>query len=405
MRKTVKFVVVITIFLCIYLINTCESVASTIIDFEPAVIIHNVDEYKEFAINCEALNGYEGKLVNLEADLDFGGNANNPTPVVEGTFKGIFNGNGHKLKNIYISSEKSKDAVLFIENEGTIKKIIVESGTIIGKYGAASIVGRNSGLIEQCANYVNIQTGYNGGGICVWNEKSGVVRYCYNRGNITDLAPGGGGTIGFGGIVGYDYSGSVVACYNTGIIAPERKGGNSNISGWFWDDDKHYTEKCYYPINNSLEDDKYFIGANDLSGYGILDKLNASQDVFVIGADNYPTLDMSVVIKEPTNYLERKKELSEKVEEEPVIDEEEPEIDDLKEPDDYIDEDSDSNPYHYNGDSFQSVSPYEYDTVEEGLNMGELLTKVLIVLTFLAVIAVIWIVFLLAMIGKLEAKK
>ncbi len=394
MKESIKYLVIIGIFLCTYCLYNMNSLATSKESFLTSIDIHNVDEYKEFAINCKANKGYAGKVINLKSDLDFKGNENNKTPIVEDTFKGIFNGNGHAFKNVYITNEDSNDVALFDENEGTIKKVVVESGTIIGEHGAGSIAGKNKGLIEQCANYVNIQGGYDVGGICSWNDGEGVVRYCYNRGNITDLAPGGGGTIGFGGIVGYDYSGSVVSCYNVGIVAPERNGSKSNISGWFWDDEKHYTNNCYYDAKNSLDRDKYFIGLVDMKGQGLIEGLNIEKNVFIYSNEDYPILNMSIDIDEPTNYLELKK--AERDDEIINIGE----IKGLH---------GDLEPSIYDEEPYEENVYDEYDDIiedDEGEHTSTaVMTRVLIVLTFLAIAAVVWILFLLALIGKLERKK
>ena len=406
MKESIKYLVIIGIFLCTYCLYNMNSLATSNDSFLTSIDIHNVDEYKEFAINCKANKGYAGKVINLKSDLDFKGNENNKTPIVEDTFKGIFNGNGHAFKNVYITNENSNDVALFEKNEGTIKKVVVESGTIIGEYGAGSIAGKNKGLIEQCANYVNIQGGYDVGGICSWNDGEGVVRYCYNRGNITDLAPGGGGTIGFGGIVGYDYSGSIVSCYNVGIVAPEGNGGKSNISGWFWDDEKHYTKNCYYDAKNSLDRDEYFIGLIDLNGPKLLEELNISQAAFVNGTENYPTLNMNIDINEPTNYLElKRKELDNQ---NLTVSESQDLYDDYYQ-ESYKENIYDEEPYEEN--VYDDNSYYEYDdNLEDYNDEGEhtstaVMTRVLIVLTFLAIAAVVWILFLLALIVKLERKK
>ncbi|MCR5186016.1 MAG: hypothetical protein K6D97_02735 [Clostridia bacterium] len=394
MKKLIKSLVIIGIILCTYCLYNMNSLATSDESIMTSIDIHNVDEYKEFAINCKANNGYAGKIINLKSDLDFNGNENNKTPIVGDTFKGIFNGNGYEIKNVYITDESSNDVALFEENEGTIKKVVVRSGTIIGKHGAGSIAGKNKGLIEQCANYVNIQGGYDVGGICSWNDGEGVVRYCYNRGNITDLAPGGGGTIGFGGIVGYDYSGSVVSCYNVGIVAPERNGGKSNISGWFWDDEKHYTKNCYYDAKNLLDRDKYFIGLVDMKGQGLIEGLNIEKNVFIYSNEDYPILDMSIDIDEPTNYLELKK--AERDDEIINIGE----IKGLH---------GDLEPSIYDEEPYEENVYDEYDDIieddEEEYTPTDVMTRVLIVLTFLAIVAVVWILFLLALIGKLERKK
>ena len=268
--------------------------------------INSVEEYKTFALNNKEKNGYEGMTINLMVDLDFNGSENNITPMVEGKFKGTFNGNGHSFNNIYLKRDDIGNVALFLENEGTIKKIIVQSGKIYNKHSAAAIAGKNLGVIEQCANYIDIEGGFNVGGICSWNE-DGIVRYCYNVGNIIDMDPGVGGTVGYGGIVGNTYSGCIVKCYSTGTIAPERSHSKSNISGWFWDDDKHYTDNCFYLSDKALEGDSFFeaIGFIDYS-QDVLGSLNSNVNAYKMETDGKIVLDMNRNINESTDYIKQK---------------------------------------------------------------------------------------------------
>lgn len=295
MKKSIKFLL---IFLLIIMLFNVKVLAN-----EDVLYINSVDDYLGFANNLKAYNNYKGMTIELTTDLDFEGSETNPTPMVKGDFEGVFDGNGHEFKNIYLVDPEEHFGIgLFEKNKGIIRKIIVRSGYIASEHGAASICADNEGLIEQCANYVDINCGYQGGGICRWNRAPGVIRYCYNQGNISDVAPGGGGTIGFGGIVGFCYSGDILDCYNTGIIAPERdEFSKGNIAGFFYERDDRHTEDCFYLLNNKLENDENgaFFGISNFNSETFFQRVNDIGEYYIFkdGAE-YPELDMNLNIND-----------------------------------------------------------------------------------------------------------
>lgn len=77
----------------------------------------------------------------------------------------------------------------------------------------------------------------------------GVIKSCYNKGAINEIYTGSGGTVGIGGIVGYDYNGRIENCYNAGIITSERKGGIGSIVGFSANDN---IKNCYFDSSSSF---------------------------------------------------------------------------------------------------------------------------------------------------------
>lgn len=131
---------------------------------------------------------------------------------------GTFDGNG---KTIYRSNE-----VLFAENTGTIKNVILD-GDVMLSHG---MVVKNKGRIENCKNFSNIT-------VCetdsdpfytlvfgVFADESSYIENCENYGNIVSDA----GTIGkYGGIVGSGKD--IYSCTNYGNIL--QTGENWGIGG------------------------------------------------------------------------------------------------------------------------------------------------------------------------------
>ena len=77
----------------------------------------------------------------------------------------------------------------------------------------------------------------------------GVIKSCYNKGAINEIYTGSGGTVGIGGVVGYDYNGRIENCYNAGIITSERKGGIGSIVGFSANDN---IKNCYFDSSSSF---------------------------------------------------------------------------------------------------------------------------------------------------------
>lgn len=152
-------------------------------------------------------------------------------------FKGILDGKNYRIKGIYINGGEYK--ALFNYNSGTIQNLILDDGyinathfiagiaavnNVSGKiincinqieihasYIVGGIVGRNSGIIENCENREYLAIGSAGGGIAGENREGAIVKRCFNKNEmlLSDNT--------IGGIVGSN-SGTVEECYNLGNI-------------------------------------------------------------------------------------------------------------------------------------------------------------------------------------------
>lgn len=293
MRKSLIIGIILFLFISICCFNKCFAT-------QEVMFIDTVEDFNAFANNVKAYHGYEDMIIILRSDLDF---KNMKTPVVAGEFKGVFDGQGHKFKNVNLQYDDNSSPFefgLFEENLGLIRRVIVESGTIVGDGTTGAICGKNSGIIEQCANYVDITACHNIGGIVGWNDDQGIVRYCYNRGNISDKEPGSGGTIGFGGIVGFLYSGTIVNCYNTGIIAPEREShSKGNIMGTYYseNDETEYMDNCFILLSNNYQSssDEYCFKVDSFENL-FYSRINTDEQYFIKGTDGFPVLNMDVML-------------------------------------------------------------------------------------------------------------
>lgn len=172
-------------------------------------------------------NNYD--IAYLIEDIDFSeinsGNLNEWTPIgtEENKFNKIFDGGKNKIENVNINNDlEGKITGIFGYNSGTIKNLILESGTINSKSGGG-IVHRNEGKIINCANKVDIKNDGNSGGIA--SSNTGEILTSYNEGNIEI------NTVTIGGIVGYNAGGIVKDCYNNGNITNHKIDNTGNTGG------------------------------------------------------------------------------------------------------------------------------------------------------------------------------
>ena len=117
-------------------------------------------------------------------DIDMEGAGWFPIGTTETPFAGVYNGNGHSVKNLYVTNESSRSVVsgLFGYVSGAIVNLGIESGTIEGAFCgsiAAKSVGENAAIIN-CYSKANIDGEYAGG--IAYNFARNVVACCWYDG-------------------------------------------------------------------------------------------------------------------------------------------------------------------------------------------------------------------------------
>jgi hypothetical protein len=195
------------------------------------------------------------KCFRLETDIDMSayipytddqGNIINTFNYIS-VFSGVFDGNGHIVRNITYMTSNAGACGMFGVMSGTIKNLGLEkvyisaaemtgtlagyndSGTITNCYAIDSdvhsgdhsggLVGVNyHGTIEDSYSSVSVSgSGYIGG---LAGENSGSITRCYNTGTVT------GSGMFVGGLTGANYQALVTSCYNTGNVK-----GNAFVGG------------------------------------------------------------------------------------------------------------------------------------------------------------------------------
>lgn len=190
-------------------------------------------------------NNFDGITLVLEKDIALSCNKDDITthftPIgINSSFKGTFDGKGHKISNLYV--KRAGRAGLFASIFGASIKNLTVEGTVVGSSyagsdstGVGGIVGYSFSqiVIENCVSNVNVSSSCeNTGGICGYvNDVDSVIRNCVNIGDIESSLDKAGGISG--------NPGTVYNCANFGAVS-----GKSNVAGI-----AGYTEKdvslCY----------------------------------------------------------------------------------------------------------------------------------------------------------------
>ncbi len=152
-------------------------------------------------------------------------------------FSGTYDGDGHFISGIYIST--SAIIVAFfgnltgtVTNLGLIDVSITATVWNIGNY-AGGLVGVNNGTISYCYTTGVVSGQYRTGGLVGYNQ-GGTINNCFSRCNLNT------GTYN-GGLVGSHLSGQpITKCYSTGAVSGNYSGGliaftQGTATDCYWD--------------------------------------------------------------------------------------------------------------------------------------------------------------------------
>ncbi len=221
-RKILLFFVTAFIFVCLLALSV-SAMSGSGTEADPYV----VENAEDFVSIKNKLSAH----YILNADISV---SSNTGAIVEGTFTGVFDGNGKTVTlNIDAPTDKSGDTfdALFGVVTGTIKNVTV-TGSVKGSNKVAGVVGKlySSGRIENCVNYATVYGRKNVAGITGVAFDSACVVNCINYGDISGKAISNG--VDLGGIVGCIWNSNssktyIINCSNAGNL----KGEGGNVGG------------------------------------------------------------------------------------------------------------------------------------------------------------------------------
>ncbi len=150
----------------------------------------------------------------LTADLDGTGVA--LSPIGELTpFTGVFDGNGHAIRNVTFEDPSNIGIFYILNAEGEIRNLGIQECSISGSnlLGGVLLFHNNGGRVTGCHAASNISGGSWVGGLVGTN--GGTVTNCYATSTIS-----GGDCVG--GLVGDNYGGTITGCHASGgIVYPD----------------------------------------------------------------------------------------------------------------------------------------------------------------------------------------
>lgn len=153
-------------------------------------------------------------------------------------FTGKFDGNGHKIRGVYINRPNENNIGIFgvVGTSGVIENLGVEDYVIIGNEQVGGIAGRNLGKVEKCYSKGIIEAINNVGGLVGLNQ--GNIKNSFSMGYIK-------GDTWVGGLIGRNEGGTIENTYAVGKVAGTiRYGGligannGGTVVSSYWDKDR-----------------------------------------------------------------------------------------------------------------------------------------------------------------------
>lgn len=185
-------------------------------------MLSNGDAKALAAVGADAAETFEGKTINLLADIDLsnycGWMAGSWIPIK--SFRGIFNGNNHTISNLFCKATGSTGLFLSVSG-ATIKDLTVQGEVTSITTNTAYVGGiagsSDSSLFENCVSAVNVSNSTTNmhncvGGLCGKGSSSFFIA-CQSTGKVYDYIQEWEWYDYVGGIVGRDNGDSnIVAC-------------------------------------------------------------------------------------------------------------------------------------------------------------------------------------------------
>ncbi len=221
-------------------------------------IIATTDDMAALATLVIGGNQYSGTHFLMTADLDYSEKDYTPIGNTINPFSGFFDGNGHTISNVTLSSESGSTGVFAWVRGGIVENLTLDQSSIGYRgYGLGGIAGDvedatirncinkasitandfqyeghdiggivgyagNSNIID-CQNYGDVDGCYRVGGIVGSTGGNTLVSGCQNHGDVN--YSGGYLSEYIGGIVGDAENSTISHCKNTGIVFGYYTGG------------------------------------------------------------------------------------------------------------------------------------------------------------------------------------
>ena len=233
-----------------------DGLSATMPEYDDATKTYTIYEASHLAWFAAQVNGttraatantFEGYTVKLGKDIHLNGERWEPIGSNGTVFKGTFDGNGHKIDGLFVSTEGKASAGLFATNRGLIKNLTVVNAEVYGHYKAAVIVA--DGLcsrVEDCTvdNCVVVSTPYNNndannvGAITGYlsAEPTAYVKGCTVKNTQVTAYRKVGGVVGAANraaeVTGNTVQGTIVTADMTAEYSEDKPADVGSVVGW-----------------------------------------------------------------------------------------------------------------------------------------------------------------------------
>jgi hypothetical protein len=218
-------------------------------------------------------------------------------------FTGLFEGNGHKITNLYINRPTTDYIGLFGYSlgSGNIRNLGLINVNITGKGFTGSLVGKHSSAIFSCYSSGTVQgTDYTGGFVGAFDGNvvsGGIIDNCYSNVGTT-------GTNRVGGLVGWNYYGIIRNSYSIGsVAAPTSAGGLigyqnlATVNNCFWNIQTSGQSISAGGTGKTTSEMTYPLSTNTYSDWNFLNIW--AHDAELTANNGYPFLGFPSVYESP----------------------------------------------------------------------------------------------------------
>jgi len=180
---------------------------------------------------AEQLNAIGAELIDwdkhfkLMADIDLSEYAGTDFNIIGldyiSPFAGVFDGNGHVVKNFSFTDPSRRIVGVFglIGSTSEIKNIQLVDANVEGRTYVGLLVGYSTGTVSNCSATGNVRAGQYTGGLIGINMRGALTQHCRAVANVS-------GTSTTGGLVGANSSSTIINCSSDGLVS-----GSSTTGG------------------------------------------------------------------------------------------------------------------------------------------------------------------------------
>ena len=188
------------------------------------------EQFAGMAELLEEANGFSGKTIKLENNLNLDNIAWTPIGTPDNPFTGTFDGNHYTIRGLNITGKWERSGLFGQLIDGTVKNLTLSGSIDVESAYAGAIAGYAEGLIENCVSYVDVtssssETRCYAGGIAGASTKDIIA--CVNYGSVSSTGMATNTVDQTGGIAGYlwAYYGDqkIENCENHGQVTSSSK--------------------------------------------------------------------------------------------------------------------------------------------------------------------------------------